>query len=119
MGTGFILHKGKRIYFIDAEGIDGERIEAVAAKAAADIRAEPPNSVLTITQVKDAKVDMTLVTTLRKLAEGNKPFVKAACVTGLSQAQRVVFNTVQILSRRKMELFETVEEAKDYLAGLD
>jgi len=119
MATGFILHKGKRIYFIDAEGIDSSRVEALAAKAAADIRSQPPNSVLTITHVKDAKVDMAVVTTLRKLAEGNKPFVRAACVTGLSATQRVVFTTVQILSRRKLELFPTIDEAKEYLAGFE
>lgn len=118
MATGFLTHKGKRIYFIDAEGIDHNRVGELAARAAAEIRAQPPGSVLTITHVKNAKVDMQVVDTLRKLAEGNAPYVKAACVTGLSQPQKIVFHTVKILSRRDLKLLDTVEEAKDFLAGL-
>jgi hypothetical protein len=115
MATGFITHQGKRIYLIDAEGIDRDHVEGIAEKAAGDIRAEPLGSVLTITHVKDAHVDMKVVDTLRKLAEGDAPYVKAACVTGLSAPQRIVFNTVRILSRRDLKVFETMEEAKDYL----
>ncbi len=118
MATGFITHKGKRIYFIDAEGIDRDRVGALADKAAAEIRAQPAGSVLTITHCKDAHVDMQVVDALRKLAEGNGPYVKAACVTGLSQPQKIVFYTVKILSRRDLKAFDTVDEAKDFLAGL-
>lgn len=117
MATGFITHKGKRIYFIDAQGITRDRIAEVADKAAAEIRAQPPGSVLTITHVQDAVVDMQVVDALRQLADGNAPFVKAACVTGLAPALKVVFYTVKILSRRELKLFDTVEEAKDWLAG--
>ena len=118
MPTGFIHHKGKRIYLIDAEGIDASRVAAVADKAAAEIRAQPPGSVLTITSAKDAQVDLHVLDTLRRLAEGNAPYVKAACVTGLAQHQKVIFYTVKILARRDLKLLDTVEEAKDYLAGL-
>lgn len=118
MATGFITHKGKRIYYIDAEGIDRDRVAQVASKAAADIRSQPPGSVLTITHVKGAQVDMQVVGTLRALAEGNAPYVKAACVTGLSAPQKIVFQTVKILSRRDLKVYDTVEEAKDFLAGL-
>lgn len=118
MATGFITHKGKRIYFIDAENIGRDQIGAVADKAASEIRLEPPASVLTITHVKGTQVDMHVVDTLRKLAEGNGPYVKAACVTGLSAPQKIVFYTVKTLSRRDLKLFDTVDLAKDFLAGL-
>jgi hypothetical protein len=118
VATGFLEHKGKRIYLIDAEGIDAGHVEPLCARAAADIRGEPPASVLTITHVKDARVDQKLVQALRELAEGNAPYVKTACVTGLSPMHKLVFYTVKILSRRDFKQFDTVEEAKDYLAGL-
>jgi len=118
VATGFVTHKGKRIYIIDAEGIGPEEVDALADKAAAEIRAEAPGSVLTITQAKDARIDMQVVGTLRKLAEGNRPYVRAACVTGLSQPQKLVFLTLKVLARREFTLFDTVDEAKDYLAAL-
>lgn len=118
MATGFLEHRGKRIYLIDAEGIDAQRVAPLAAQAAADIRAEPKGSVLTITHVKDARVDQQLVQALRELAEGNAPYVKAACVTGLSAMHKLVFYTVKILARRDFKQFDTVEQAKDHLAAL-
>ncbi len=118
MPTGVIQHRGKRIYLIDAEGIDAASVGPLADKAAAEIRAQAPGSVFTITHVKNAKVDMTVVDALRKLAEGNAPYVKAGCVTGLSPAQKIVFTTVMILSRRDLKVMNTVDEAKDYLASL-
>ncbi len=118
MPTGFLAHKGRRMYLIDAEGIDAAHVEPLCARAAADIRAEPRGSVLTITHVKDARVDQKLVQALRELAEGNAPYVKAACVTGLSPMHKLVFYTVKILSRRDFKQFDTVEQAKDYLASL-
>lgn len=118
MATGFFEHRGKRIYLIDAEGIDGAHVEPLAARAAADIRAEPKGTVLTITHVKNARVDQRLLQTLRALAEGNAPYVKAACVTGLAPLHKMVFYTVKILARRDFKQFDTVAEAQDYLAGL-
>jgi len=118
VATGFITHKGKRIYVIDAEGIGSDGVEALADKAAAEIRAEPMGSVLTITQAKDAHIEMRVMGALRKLAEGNRPYVRAACVTGLSPPQKLVFLTLKVLARRDFTLFDTVEEAKDYLASL-
>ena len=118
MATGFIQHRGKRIYFIDAEGLSSEQVVKLADRAAADIRAEPKGSVLTITHVKDSKVDQRLMQVLRALMEGNAPYVKAGCVTGLGAFHRMVFYTVKALTRRDLKTFDSVEEAKDYLAGL-
>jgi hypothetical protein len=118
VASGFIEHRGKRIYVIDAVGIDGARVDPLAAQAAAAIRAEPKGSVLTITNVKDSRVDQRFVQALRQLAEGNAPYVKAACVTGVGPVHKIVFYTVKILARRDFKLFDTLEEAKDYLAGL-
>jgi hypothetical protein len=118
VATGFLEHKGKRIYLIDAEGIDAERVGPLAARAAADIQAEPRGTVLTITHLKDLRIDPQLLQAFRELAEGNAPWVKAACVTGLAPVHRVIFQTVKILSRRDLRLFDTIEEAKEHLAAL-
>jgi hypothetical protein len=118
VATGFLMHKGKRLYLIDAAGADLATIEVVAARAAEDIRREPAGSVLVVTHVAGVPVTMQTVDLLRKLAEGNGPYVKASCVAGLGPAQKMVFYTVKILARREFKLMDTVEEAMDYLAAL-
>jgi hypothetical protein len=114
----FIEHKGKRMYLIDASNLDADAIIELADEVAKDVRAQPPGSVLTITHVKGATLDRKMMEKLRWLTDGNRPHVKAAAVTGLSPLHKFVFNTVKILARRDFHLFETPEQAKDFLAGL-
>jgi hypothetical protein len=114
----FLDHGGKRIYLIDASGLNTEQVIALADQVAADVRSQPPASVMTITHVKDAQLDRKMMEKIRWLADGNRPFVKAACVTGLGPVQKFIFNAVKIVTRRDFHVFDTVEEAKDFLAGL-
>jgi hypothetical protein len=118
VATGFVTHNGKRIYLIDTGGADLVAVEAAAAKAAFEIRREPPASVCVVTDVTGVQVTMKTVDLLRKLAQGNGPHVKASCIVGLGFEQKMVFNTVKILARRDFLLFDTVREAMDHLAAL-
>ena len=111
----FVDHRGKRVYVIDASGLGYEQILELADQVALDVRAQPPGSTLTVTHVKDATLDRRMMEKLRWLADGNRPHVKAACVTGLGPLHRFVFNTVKILTRREFRTFDTVEQAKDWL----
>jgi hypothetical protein len=114
----FITYRGTPLYLIDAEGLTPDEVIALADVVERDVRAQPPSSVLTITHVKGVPLDHRMTERLRRLTEGNKPHVKASAVTGLSATQRFVFNTVKILSRRDFHLFETVDEAKEFLVNL-
>jgi hypothetical protein len=118
VATGFVTHNGKRIYLIDTGGADLLAMEAAAARAELEIRREPLASVRVVTDVTGIPVTMKTVDLLRKLAEGNGPHVKAACIVGLGFEQKMVFNTVKILARRDFQLFDTVREAMDHLAAL-
>lgn len=113
----FVDHRGKRVYVIDASGLGYEQIVELADQVALDVRAQPPASVLTITHVKDAVLDRRMMEKLRWLADGNRPHVKAACVTGLGPLHKFVFNTVRILTRREFKTFDTIEQAKDWLVA--
>jgi hypothetical protein len=115
----FIMHNGKRIYLIDGEGLGPEAVIALCDQVEADVRSQPQGSVLTITNVKGVPMDHRLTDRLRRVAEGNRPYVKAAAITGLSPVQRFVVTTVKILARREFHLFDTVDQAKDFLAELE
>jgi hypothetical protein len=116
--TRFISHLGKELYLIDVAGLSPDEVLGLVDGAARDIRSRPPRSVLTITHVKGVRLENRMIERLRWLADGNKPHVKAAAITGLSGIQRVVLNTVKILTGREWHLFDTVEEAKEFLASL-
>ncbi|MGC3999224.1 MAG: hypothetical protein QM767_18010 [Anaeromyxobacter sp.] len=114
--AGFITHAGRRIYLINAEGLTSQQVIDLCPTVERDIRSQPPASVMTITHVKGVPLDHKMTERLRQLSEGNKPFVRCACITGLSPVQRFVFNTVKVLARRDFHVFETVDQAKDFLS---
>lgn len=113
----FVEHKGKRMFLIDASGLDYERIVGLADLAAPEIRAQPAASVMTITHVEGATLDRRLVDKLRTFVEGNRPHVKLACVTGLGPLHRMIFTAVKVITGREFQVFATVEQAKDWLAA--
>jgi hypothetical protein len=116
--TGFIVHRGVRIYLIDIEGMEPEAVSQLVDRVAREIRAEPSRSVRTLTHVKGAVVSTAMIDRLRWLADGNKPHVAHAAIAGLNAAQRVILNVVKALTGRDFALFATLEGALDHLASL-
>ncbi len=116
--TRFVQHRGKELYLIDIEGLTPDEVLGLVDGAARDIRGRPLGSVLTLTHVKGVRLENRMIERLRWLADGNKPHVKAAAISGLSPIQRIVLNTVKILTKRDFHLFDTQDEAKAFLASL-
>jgi hypothetical protein len=116
--TGFVHHRGVRIYLIDIEGMQPDEVTRIVDQVAKDIRAEPRGSVRSLTHVKDTVVSTAMIERLRWLADGNKPHVKYAAIAGLTPTQRVILNVVKSLTGRDFALFGTKAEALDHLASL-
>jgi hypothetical protein len=117
--AGFITYKDARIYLLDIGGCTLDEAMGAITKAREEIRAEPPGSVLTLTHVAGLKIRDQTNDALRELAQGNTPYVKASAISGISSLQRVVLNMIQLVTRRRFVLFDTAEDAKDYLAALE
>jgi hypothetical protein len=58
--------------------------------------------VLTLTDVTDTK---------------NKPHVIAGAVAGVTGLKKVIYNTIVAVTGRKMATFDTIGQARDWLAG--
>jgi hypothetical protein len=113
----WITHKGRRILAVDFTGLTEP---AAALAAIAEVRpviaAEPLNSVLTLTNITGSTFDPTIVEALKQLTKDDKPYVRAAAVVGVTGLQRIVMSLVSVFSGRSFALFETVDEARDWLA---
>ena len=115
-GAGFIAHEGREIYYINIAGAGAEEIKRISEAAKADIRKQPQGSVLTITNVSDVNMIPEISNTLKDLAASNKPYVKAGAVLGVTGLKKITFNAVLMFSgRRNLHLFDTMEEARDWL----
>jgi hypothetical protein len=113
----FIEHRGKRILFMDFSEMN-EPGEALAALDAARkvIAAEPEHSLLTLTDVTGTRYDDDIIKAFQALAAHNKPYVKAAASVTRTPLQLVALRASAVLSRRKLETFAELDEARDWLA---
>ena len=114
--TGFITHKGKKIFFIDFSDCNAEEILSRIERTRAIIQSQPEGSVLTLTYVRNARFDRKVSQSLKEYSRDNKPFVRAAAVVGLSGLMEIILHAVVIFTRRQFSIFEDIEEAKDWLA---
>lgn len=116
----WIEHKGKKILFHDLSNImDSEVALETFARSKEIIAKCEPRSILTLTTVANSRFNPEIIAGLKDLATHNKPFVRYGAVTGVTGLLRVIFVTVTQLTGRTMTAFDTIEEAKDWLAAQD
>lgn len=115
--TRFIEHDGVRICHLDFTNIADERvaIEAIAA-AKRIITAEPKASVRTLTDVTGSRVTNTIREALNDLTAANKPHVTVGAVVGVTGVQRVILRAITHFQGRRLEMFDSVDQAKAWLA---
>jgi hypothetical protein len=111
----FITHRGKRVLSIDYSRSGVEGMKAVAEEGHRVIALEPPNSVLTLNDVTGASFDQESVEVLKSRVAANAPYVKRAAVIGISGLQRLIYEAVQMFTKRSIRAFSSREEALDYL----
>jgi hypothetical protein len=116
--AGFEQWHGKQIFFINFRDCQDEAEELrVIADAKAKIAKCPPASVMTLTDITNAKYDDTLADAMKQLAKDNKPYVKTAAVVGVTGLRKVVFNMIIMFTRRQMSLFDDLDSARKWLAA--
>lgn len=89
----------------------------VIDECARKVRSQPKKSVYTITIVTGAKFDVNVVEKLKELTKENEPFVIKSAVVGMSGLQELVLMMVSTFSKRKFELFDSVDAAKKFFAS--
>jgi hypothetical protein len=112
----FIEHKGKKILHLDFSGCKSVELEAIVQEAKRVIGTQPHGSVRTLTDVTDTEMSKDTSTIVKDLTTFNKPYVVAAAVVGVTGLKKVIYNAIVALSGRNMSTFNTIAEAKDWLA---
>ncbi len=115
----WILHKGKRIIYAEMAGKSTEEILDTIARAKAEIRKEPPESVLSLINVKDGKISTEINQAFKDLAKDSDPYMKMTAIIGVEGLQTVMLNGILMFTRtKKVAVKKSKEEALDFLAGL-
>ncbi|HWZ60324.1 MAG TPA: hypothetical protein VNW46_15200 [Gemmatimonadaceae bacterium] len=114
-----VTHRGCTILYTDYSNftdwkdwkslIDAERVL---------MSAEPLGSVRAIAVFSGSRFSSEVVDAIKQLAVSNRPHMKASALVGMSDLQRSVFlKGIERTSDRTFGLFDTVDEALDWLAS--
>jgi len=123
MKTQWINHKGKKILLADYSGF-GFNVAGAQAEmeTAIDLALrEPPNSVLTLTDIQNTKVSPDMYNQMKLTANRIAPQAVRRAVVGVSGAQRFMLDLVNKLpgqsGSKQLRAFDNLETAKDWLVS--
>jgi hypothetical protein len=112
----FITHNGKEILFLNFSSCAINEMVQVIEEAKRAIRTKPEGSVLTLTDVTNARFDETVTQKMKEFTVHNKPYVKAAAVIGVVGIKKIIYEAVLLFSGRKIHVFDKIDDAKNWLA---
>ena len=114
--TQIIDHQGKKIFFIDFSDLTSvAEIKKVILDAQKYICSQPKSSVNTLTSVEGTHFNNEIKDLFADFLKGNKPFVKASAIIGISGLKQIMFNSLMVISGRDSHSFSTLDQAKDWL----
>src|SRR5574337_1153739 len=109
--VSFITYGGKEILFLDFSNISVDELLKAVEEAKRVVAARPANSLLTLTDVTNARFNEEVNQKMKDFTAHNKPYVRAAAVVGITGLKKIIFDAVMLFSQRKLHSFETIEEA--------
>ena len=114
--TRMIEHRGTPILLLDySDVLDTAEALRHIEETKSIIAQYPPNSVRTLTYVRGSRYSAPVIEAMKELVAHNKPYVRAAALVGMNTLHRIIYRAVVTFSRRNIQVFEDMEQAKDWL----
>jgi hypothetical protein len=113
----FIKHQEKEILLLDFSNSTADEVLKIIEQAKRVISSRPQQSLLTLTDVTNARFNADVSEQMKAFTVHNKPYVRAGAVVGITGLKRIIFSAVVAFSQRKLESFDDREEAKQWLVG--
>jgi len=112
----FINHGNQEILFLNFAKCRIDEVSTVIEEAKRVIRTRPEKSVLTLVDVTEMRFDDRVTQHMKEFTAHNKPYVRASAVIGVTGLKKIILDAVMLFSKRKFHTFDTVEQAKTWLA---
>jgi len=113
-----ITHRGCTILFTDYSNfITFDEWKVLLDEELSLMPNEPLGSVLALAVFTGSRFSASVFSAIKELAVHNKPYIRASALVGLSSLQQGVFlKGIERTADRSFGLFDSVDEAKDWLA---
>ena len=115
--TQQLVHNRKTIFHMDFSNLNNvPEIKSLINESVRYIRSQPFGSVLTLTSIQGMHFNNEIKDLFSDFIKGNKPYVKAGAVLGVSGLQQIIYNSLMKITGRDIKAFSNSEEAKNWLA---
>ena len=116
----FITHKGKRVLLQDCSGMNpGPEYKKVLKEANKKMASEPPKSVLSLFDATNCSFSNASLADTRDFVNSNTPFIKNNAVVGIDGLLQMALTSIAKDTGREFHIFQTREEALEYLVGVE
>jgi hypothetical protein len=113
----FIKHKGQKILLVDASNCSPEELAHLAPLVLSRATAEPRGSVLLLADFSGSKIDKPSVETIKPALVLDRPYLKRSAWVGTENLPKIFYEHLKSFSQRELPLFNTREEALDWLVA--
>lgn len=115
----FIKHKGHTVYLIDFTHCTAKELLVLLDLIRASVSRHAPGSVLTLVDFTGAEIDKTVATRIKEVLVLDRPYVKRSAWVGTESLPHVFYEHFKTFSQRELPIFNTREEAMDWLVTDD
>ncbi len=113
----FFTHGAQEILLVDFSYSNVAMVKAVSEECRKAVAARQHASVRTLVDITEAWFDKQTIDIVSDLAKHNRPYVVKSAVLGVMGLRQIAFNAVVSIARREMKMFNTREQALEWLAG--
>jgi len=113
----FISHRNKQVLLVDLSNCSAREVEQLVRALPDTVTAHPRSSVLILSDYTGATVDHDAFFALKESAVFDKPHVKKSAWVGVEGFPEVFRENLKRFSRRQFPIFQSREEALDWLVA--
>ena len=115
----FIEHRGQRVLLIDYSGLTDElEFLTLIEQRKEVVETQPPQSLLTLTDVTNAHCTRTVLTAMKEAAVLDRPHLKRAAIVGNDSVTPLgSTDAISTFTARHWSEFKTRADALDWLVG--
>jgi hypothetical protein len=113
----FVKHKGQAIFIIDFSHCSAKELVLLLDQVRADVARHAPGSVLTLADFTGAQIDKNVATRMKEVLALDRPYVKKSAWVGTESLPHVFYENIKSFAQREFPVFQTREEAMEWLVG--
>ena len=117
MRSEWIEYNGKKIFYQNFSGLfyNSAAVKAELAEVQEIVKAQPKNSVLVLTDMRDTNVGADLIPVMNAASAATKAYVKKTAVLGVTGVKRKLADLLTALTGQPLSYFDDIDPAKFWL----